>query len=96
MNAYTLVLEERIRELKNELRGFKRLQKEFEQYKRESIKWSWEDFTGEARAQGYRISKAKAQEALEEMIKRHDAGVGISWETVYCYVQIYGTKLKKK
>ena len=63
------------------------LKNEFEQYKRESVKWSWEDFYEEAKAIGYKCSKKKAQELLEEMISNHDAELGINWNVIYCYIQ---------
>ena len=75
---------------------YSRLEKEFEQYRKESVKWSIEDFIGRAKETGYRISKAKAQDALEDMIHHHDAEYGICWTTLDYYIQQYGTKLKKK
>ena len=64
---------------------------EFEQYKRESVKWSVEDFTDYA---GFEITKEKAQEALEEMISKHDAGLGITWNTVEYYLEEYGRRIQ--
>ncbi len=75
---------------------YKKLQKEFEQYKEESISWSAEDFITRAKQTGYRISKERAQEALERMIYKHDAELGISWTTVDCYLEEYGTPVKRK
>lgn len=71
------------------------LQLEFEQYKQESVKWSIEDFIERAKTAGYTISKKKAQEALEHMIRKHDAELGISWITIDCYLDIYGKTSKK-
>jgi len=68
------------------------LQEEFEQYKRESIKWSVEDFLGD---DNYFITPEKAQEALEQMIRKHDASWGITWETVKVYLEEYGTEMGK-
>ena len=65
---------------------------EFEQYKRESIKWSVEDFTLYEHDK-YTINEEQAQEALERMIARHDATMGISWDTIAYYITEYGTKL---
>ncbi len=67
------------------------LLEEFEQYKKESIKWSVEDFL-ELEVEGYRITKKQAQDALERMIQKHDAGLGISWDTLEYYYQEYGTE----
>lgn len=77
-------------------RNLKKLQEEFEQYKKESVKWSIEDFIYRAKDTGYKISKKKAQEALEHMIRKHDAELGISWITIDVYLDMYGTKIKKK
>ena len=72
---------------------YKSLQEEFEKYKRESIKWSVEDFTTMEK-EGWSITKKQAQEALEDMIKHHDAGIGISWETIDWYIEKYGTEAR--
>lgn len=63
------------------------IKNEFEQYKRESIKWSWEDIYYPAGEQGYKCSKEQAQEILEDMIDNHDAELGINWNVVNCYIQ---------
>ena len=77
-------------------RNLKALREEFEQYKKESVKWSIEDFIGIAESKGYKISKQKAQEALEHMISKHDAELGITWITIDYYLKIYGTLIKNK
>jgi len=69
---------------------YEALLKEFEQYKRESIKWSVEDFT-EYDDPRYTINKEQAQDALERMIYKHDASIGINWDTVEYYLSEYGT-----
>lgn len=65
------------------------LQKEFDQYKKESIKWSTEDFTSFEKSEDtfYSITEKNAQELLEDMIKHHDASLGITWDTVESYLQ---------
>lgn len=73
---------------------YESLQEEFEKYKRESIKWSVEDFTTMEK-EGWSITKKQAQEALEDMIRRHDAQYGISWDTVEYYIEEYGKKAKR-
>lgn len=70
--------------------NYKALSDEFEQYKKESVKWSIEDFT-EYDHDTYRINAEQAQEALERMIYKHDADMGISWQTVEHYLTEYGT-----
>lgn len=72
------------------LKSHNALIEEFAQYKRESVKWSVEDFEGTAEEKGYTITPEKAQEALERMISKHDAEYGICWETIRCYVEEYG------
>jgi len=69
---------------------YESLLKEFEQYKKESVKWSVEDFTWYEH-DTYTINEEQAQEALERMIQKHDASYGISWDTVDYYIGEYGT-----
>lgn len=69
---------------------YEALLKEFEQYKRESIKWSVEDFT-EYDHDKYTINEKQAQDALERMIQKHDASIGINWDTIDYYLCEYGT-----
>ena len=86
--------------------AYLKLQKEFDQYKKESIKWGVEDFLN-LDAEGYHITPENAQKALERMIEMHDAEVGINWEVVrfwfseYCspivkYCHLPGTGCYKK
>ena len=82
-----------IRILEKKLAHF---QKEFEDYKSESVKWSWEDFVYRAKDTGYRISKKQSIEALYNMIRKHDASLGINWDTIDYYIEQYGVKLKIK
>ena len=77
----------------NYQKKYEALLEEFEQYKRESIKWSIEDFTWYD-IHRYTITDEQAQEALETMIYKHDASIGINWDVVQYYLSIYGT-LKK-
>ena len=65
---------------------FEKLEKEFNQYKAESVKWSWEDFQGRAQDRGIKLSKKKCQELLEQMIRKHDASIGINWDVLDCYI----------
>tara|TARA_R110000868_G_scaffold24366_1_gene96329 strand:+ start:242 stop:478 length:237 start_codon:yes stop_codon:yes gene_type:complete len=65
---------------------------EFERYKKESVKWSIEDFLS-LEVEGYSITEEQAQDALERMIQKHDADLGISWTTVEYYYTEYGTKV---
>ncbi len=67
------------------------LLKEFEQYKKESIKWGVADFL-DLEVEGFRINEEQAQDALEEMIHRHDCNDGITWTTLNYYYRKYGTE----
>jgi hypothetical protein len=69
---------------------YEALLKEFEQYKKESIKWSLQDFT-EYEHPRYTINEYQAQDALERMIDEHDANFGISWSVIHYYIEEYGT-----
>jgi hypothetical protein len=68
---------------------YEQLLAEFEQYKKESIKWSVEDFT-EYDHPTHTIDLETAQKALEEMIYHHDSEYGISWRYVDYYIKEYG------
>jgi hypothetical protein len=66
---------------------WEKLKEEFEQYKKESIKWGIEDFID---YEGWSISEEAAQIALEEMINSHDCNEGITWGTIEYYLDKYG------
>lgn len=71
------------------------LLQEFEQYKKESIKWSVEDFNHECLSDEYSLTEEQAQKALEDMIDSHDCNNGISWNTLECYKEMYGVKIEQ-
>jgi hypothetical protein len=71
---------------------YNELKSEFDQYKKESVKWSVNDFLW---YDGYKISEENAQIALEEMISKHDAEDGISWSTVEHYLDKYGERIEE-
>lgn len=73
---------------------YKKLQEEFEQYKKESIKWSIEDFT-QYEKDGWEISDEQAQEALVDMIHHHDANNGVTWDTIDYWIEQYGIEVKE-
>ncbi len=61
-----------------------------------SIPWNVEDFKGRAEQlkeanpkKNYIFDETKFEDALEQMIKKHDANLGISWETVDIYLREY-------
>jgi hypothetical protein len=70
---------------------YEKLLEQFEQYKKESVKWGVEDFT-EYDHPTHTITEEQAQMALEYMIYKHDCTVGITWGTVADYIVQMGTK----
>jgi hypothetical protein len=70
---------------------YEALRSDFEQYKKESIKWSVSDFLW-LKVEGYTITREQAQKGLEAMINNHDASNGTHWETVRYWYEEYGTK----
>lgn len=74
-------------------------QEEFEQYKRESIRWTVEDFEMQARDRADDewedvYDRAEFEGALKIMIREHSADLGITWETVNTYLDEYCRKDK--
>lgn len=58
-----------------------------------SIAWGVRDFL-DYELDGWEITKKQAEAALKQMIHDHDACYGISWDTVACYYEQYGTEIK--
>ena len=75
--------------------AYEDLKTEFEQYKRESVKWGINDFL-DLEVDGYTITEVEAQNALEAMIHDHACNYGITWETVKYYYQEFGTELDQQ
>lgn len=73
---------------------YNNLLENFEQYKKESIKWSIEDFTHLDKDE-WEITDELAQDALEDMINNHDCNIGITWVTLDDYIEKYGTKVEE-
>lgn len=70
------------------------LKQEFEQYKKESIKWSVEDFTTlNAEYDDLFITDENAQKALEMVIRTHDCDLGVNWETIRYVFEEYADKI---
>jgi hypothetical protein len=63
----------------------------FEQYKKESIKWSVEDIINYPHFT-HTITKEQAQYALIHMIYNHDAEYGITWSDVSYNIELFGTE----
>lgn len=75
------------------------IEAEFEQYKKESVKWCVEDFTEYNKDDedwDWTITEEQAQEALEDMIHHHDACIGITWDTIEFYYEKHGTHKTKE
>ena len=64
---------------------------DLDKYKRESIKWSTDDFMDYEHGT-HSINEEQSTKALEEMIRNHDASVGITWDTINDYISQFGTK----
>jgi len=72
---------------------YDKLKREFEQYKLESVKWSVEDFTT-AEYDTWSITEEQAHDALESMIHNHDCEYGITWQSVFYYITIFGNRVE--
>ncbi len=64
---------------------------EYELRMKGSVSWSIEDLQHTAfnLKKPYTLSDQLAQEILEKMIDKHDASIGITWDTLEYYVQEY-------
>jgi hypothetical protein len=75
---------------KNYKKMYEDLLAEFEQYKKESIKWSVEDFTTlNYEYDDMHITEENAQKALEWVIRNHDCTIGVTWETIREAYEMY-------
>lgn len=73
--------------MENYKEKYEALLTQFEQYKKESIKWSKEDIL--TYVEDYyqqMISEEEAQAILEKMIRMHDANIGITWDTLEYHI----------
>lgn len=59
----------------------------------QSVIWSVEDFAHKAKElqqkrpeRNYKFDESKYEHALSEMIRKHDANLGITWDTVEIYL----------
>jgi hypothetical protein len=71
--------------IKNYKKMYEDLLAEFEQYRKESIKWSVYDFM-HCQNRHRDITREEAQQLLEDMIADHDANFGINNFTVENYI----------
>ena len=51
-----------------------------------SIIWSTEDVLHQAKEKGVKLTEDEANEILLHMERKHDATIGISWETIDCHL----------
>lgn len=73
---------------------YENLLAEFEQYKKESVKWSIEDFTTlNTEYDDLCITQENAQKALEMVIRTHDCDLGITWETIRYVFEEYADNI---
>ena len=49
--------------------------------------WSTADVKAKANEIHKRISTAKANDIIDQIHKRHDAGMGITWDTLESYIE---------
>ena len=70
----------------NLIRTYETFRAYHEQYEKESIKWSAEDFVNQGEITDIEISEENAQLYLERMIEKHDCNFGITWSTIDEYL----------
>jgi len=75
--------------MENYKKMYEELLQSFEQYRKESIKWSVEDFTNYDHPT-HTISRLQVQDALNHMIRNHDAEHGITWADVSYHIELFG------
>ena len=51
-----------------------------------NITWSTEDVLHQAKEKGVKLTEDEANEMLLQMERKHDADVGISWQTIDVYI----------
>lgn len=60
------------------------------------IIWSVGDVIDRARERGVKVSQSEAEDIIEEMEHRHDATIGINWDTIDCYLGDLDDKRKEE
>ncbi len=50
------------------------------------ITWSQEDVLHRAKERGMKITEEQARTIIGEIDRKHDASMGISWDTIDCYL----------
>ena len=51
-----------------------------------SIIWSTEDVLHQAKEKGVKLTEDEANQILLQMERKHDADIGINWETIDVYI----------
>ena len=78
-------------EKNNYRKMYEELKQEFEQYKKESIKWDTDDFIN-YRHPTHKVNQEQAKQCLIDMIQEHSAEFGVNWNDVAYYIEQYGTE----
>jgi len=60
------------------------------------IIWSKEDVLERAKERGIKITIPDAETIIDEMEQRHDASIGVCWDTIDCYLDDIEQKLMEK
>ena len=53
------------------------------------IEWSSEDVLHQAKQDGVILTEVQAEEILDILKHKHDASIGISWETISTVISLY-------
>lgn len=61
------------------------------------VSWGIEDVIYSAADLGYTLNKKQAREILNKTLDQHDCNIGISWETINCWIEdfAYDNKLER-
>jgi len=54
--------------------------------------WNEDDVLGRARERGIEISRQDAAKIIDEIDRKQDCDLGISWTTIDCYLEEYGER----
>lgn len=50
------------------------------------IIWSVDDILFRAHERGVKVSQSEAEDIIDEMEDKHDATMGLNWDTIDCYL----------
>ena len=54
-----------------------------------SIVWGISDVIGRAEQNAYILTDQQAREILQEILRMHDANIGVTWDTLDFYISDY-------